>query len=44
MNVWVFSSIHQGWGSKGQGKVQFLCHPKLQDFDEYISILNAEQK
>ena len=24
--------------------VQFLCHPKLQDFDEHISILNAELK
>ena len=36
----------KGWGSKGQGK--YACSvpvsSKLQDFDEHISILNAELK
>ena len=47
MNVWVFFFIHARDGEvKGKVSmhVQFLCHPVLQDFDEHISILNAELK
>ena len=46
MNVWVFFILARDGEVKGKVSmhVQFLCHPKLQDFDEHISILNAELK